>query len=258
MNSSLVLLSFIAVLWWAFSHSHQDALNINALITTLIIPIIGLFIWSYFLVPFTPQYGAWKYLYIGVAVAAPLAVIIVGAIPQSKSPGFTRVMPVAIVLLIAMYSPPWNNIRWVDSVQISSGYVWADHIVNEIRENPNRAVGCLNTSKGDTEMNYIGYLCSRMSFGLGGFDEYVHRTWTAANICQIPPTQAKNAFRSQFQKSLTVLLFDGSRTTSFAECQAPTEDAPNGWLSSIDWSVVRKLDPNGKVLEIPATQPNEE
>jgi hypothetical protein len=60
------------------------------------------------------------------------------------------------------------------------------------------------------------------------------------------------------QEKLTIILFDGTRTTSFAECQAPTEGAPNGWLSSIDWSVVRKVDTSGKVVEIPATQPTKE
>jgi hypothetical protein len=258
-NSWLVLLSFSLVLWWAFGSAHNDAQAQQALVVALIFPIVGLFTWSYFLSPFTPQYGAWKYLYIGAAVLAPLAVIVVGALlPLSITSGVMRVLPVALVLLVALFSPPWNNIRWVDTVKISGGYVWAEHVVEELRNNPNQAVACLNTSKGDTGMNYIGYLCSRMSFGLGGFNEYVHRTWTAANICQIPPSQAKDAFTQEFQEKLAVVLFDGTRTSSFAECQAPTEGAPNGWLSSIDWSVVRKLDPYGKVVEIPATQPTKE
>jgi hypothetical protein len=93
-----------------------------------------------------------------------------------------------------------------------------------------------------------------MAFGLGGFDEYVHRTWTAANICQIPPAQAAAAFEANFQKNFTVVLFDGTRTSSFTNCQAPAEGAPNGWLSSINWDVIRKVDTSGKVVSIPATQ----
>ncbi len=258
-NSWLVLLSFALVLWWAFASVHSDAKAQQALVIALVFPIVGMFTWSYFLAPFTPQYGAWKYLYIGAAVLAPLAVIVVGALlPRRVNSGVMRVLPVALVLLVALFSPPWNNIRWVDTVKISGGYVWAEHVVEELRNNPNQAVACLNTSKGDTGMNYIGYLCSRMSFGLGGFDEYVHRTWTAANICQIPPSQAKDAFIQEFKENLTVILFDGTRTSSFAGCQAPGDQFPNGWLSSIDWSVVRKLDPYGKVVEIPATQPTKE
>jgi hypothetical protein len=95
-----------------------------------------------------------------------------------------------------------------------------------------------------------------MSFGLGGFDEYVHRTWTAANICQIPPPQARSAFSREFQQDLSVLLFDGTRTSSFAGCQAPAKGEPNGWLSSINWDVVRKLDSTGKVVNIAATLPD--
>jgi hypothetical protein len=258
-NAWLVMLSFTVVLWWVFASSQSDAEGKQAVIIAVIFPIVGMFTWSYFLAPFSPQYGAWKYLYIGAAVLAPLAVVVVGALlPTRVSSGLMRVLPIVLILLVGLFSPPWNNIRWVDTVQSSGGYVWADHVVKELSDNPNRAVGCLNTSKGDTGMNYIGYLCSRMSFGLGGFNDYVHRTWTAANICQIPPTQAEDAFGSEFQENLTVVLFDGTRTSSFAECQAPIEGAPNGWLSSIDWSVVRKLDPYGKVVEIPATQPTKE
>lgn len=258
-NAWLVVLSFTVVLWWAFASSHSDTFAKQALVVAVVFPIVGMFTWSYFLAPFTPQYGAWKYLYIGAAVLAPLAVVVMGALlPLSAGSGLTRVLPIALFLLVTLFSPPWNNIRWVDNVKISGGYVWADHIVEELRNNPNRAVGCLNSSKGDSGMNYIGYLCSRMSFGLGGFNEYVHRTWTAANICQIPPSQAENAFDLEFQENLTIVLFDGTRTSSFAECQAPSEGAANGWLSSIDWSVVRKLDPYGKVVEIPATQPTKE
>ncbi|CAB4563466.1 unannotated protein [freshwater metagenome] len=254
-NPWLVMLSFALVLWWTFTYSHADAIANNSLVIALIFPIVGLFTWSYFLAPFTPQYGAWKYLYMGAAVVAPLAVLVAGVLmPSNASPAFTRVMPAAIVLLFALYSPPWNNIRWVDAVE-GDGYTWVAPVVRELREFPTRPVGCLNTLESDTSQNYIGYLCSRMAFGLGGFDDARHRVWTAGNICTVFQAQTTFEWPQSELEKLTVILFDGTRTSSFAGCQAATESEPNGWLSSIDWSVVRKLDPNGKVVEIPATQP---
>jgi len=257
-NAWLVILSFTVVLWWAFASAHSDSQTQQALVVALVFPIVGMFTWSYFLAPFTPQYGAWKYLYIGAAVLAPLAVIVVGALlPPRINSGVMRVLPVVLVLLVALFSPPWNNIRWVDQVK-GVDYAWVAPIVKELRESPTRPVGCLNTLDTDSGQNYMAYLCSRMSMGLGGFDEIRHRVWTAANICTIGLPQMEDEWPMGEQKKLTIILFDGTRTTSFAECQAPTEGAPNGWLSSIDWSVVRKVNTSGKVVEIPATQPTKE
>jgi hypothetical protein len=257
-NAWLVILSFTVVLWWAFASGHSDAQTQQALVIALVFPIVGMFTWSYFLAPFTPQYGAWKYLYIGAAVLAPLAVIVVGALlPLRINSGVMRVLPVAFVLLAALFSPPWNNIEWVDQVE-GVDYPWVAPIVKELRESPTRPVGCLNTLESDTGQNYIAYLCSRMSMGLGGFDETRHRVFVAGNICTVSEEQTANDWPTTELKNLTVILFDGTRTSSFAGCQAATESQPNGWLSSIDWSVVRKLDPYGKVVEIPATQPTKE
>jgi hypothetical protein len=257
-NAWLVILSFTVVLWWAFASGHSDAQTQRALVIALVFPIVGMFTWSYFLAPFTPQYGAWKYLYIGAAVLAPLAVIVVGALlPLRVNSGVMRVLPVALVLLVALFSPPWNNIRWVDNVA-SDGYAFSNVIVQELRRDPERVVGCLETSEADSGYSYIAYLCSRMALGLGGFDNSVHRVWNAGSLCTISPEQAALEFSREFQENLTVILFDGTRTSSFAGCQAPGDLFPNGWLSSIDWSVVRKLDPYGKVVEIPATQPTKE
>lgn len=255
-NSWIVLLSFCAVTWWAFDSLQKGSdSSIRALALALILPTIGLFTWSYFLAPYTPQYGAWKYLYIAVATAAPLAIIVTGQlVPPKLDASVTRLLPVVLVLGFGLFSPPLNNINWVHGVS-TPGFIWVEPIVKEIRESPDRAVGCLNTTENDTGQNYGAYLCSRMAFGLGGFDEPKHRVWTAANICQISPTQARSTLDSEFQKNFTVILFDGTRTSSFAECQAPSGSDSNGWLSSIDWKIIRKLDPYGKVVEIPATKP---
>lgn len=252
----IVVGAFTVCIWWAFGNSRtQDLLGLRVLVTVLILPIVGLFTWSYFLAPFTPQYGAWKYLYIGVMATAPIALLSVPMlINKSTAIGIQRLVPAMLFFVMVTFSPPWNQIRWADTVT-ANGYDFSSVIVSELRENPERPVGCLATEKDSAARNYIAYLCSRMAMGLGGFDEVVHRVWTAGNICTISPPQAKAEFTMEFQQNLTVILFDGTRTSSFAECQAPSEEAPNGWLSPIDWDVIRKIDQYGKVVEIPATRP---
>lgn len=256
-NPWLVVLGFIAVTWWGFSKTHSDKDMGHWILPLLfVVPTVLLFVWSYFLAPFVPQYGAWKYLYIATSVTVPLTVVILQNLLPNRTPiRFVRVLPVLVLFALTMFSPPWNSIQWAEGVK-GTDAPWVAGVVKALQVSPERPAACVNTVLNDESRNYEAYLCSRMSFGLGGFDEYVHRTWTAANICQIPPPQARAAFSREFQQDLSVLLFDGTRTSSFASCQAPEKGEPNGWLSSINWDVVRKLDSTGKVVNIAATLPD--
>lgn len=256
-NPWLVVLGFIAVTWWGFSKTHSDKDMGHWILPLLfVVPTVLLFVWSYFLAPFVPQYGAWKYLYIATAVTVPLTVVILqSSLPDRTPIRFVRVLPVLVLFALTMFSPPWNSIQWAEGIK-GTDAPWVAGVVKALQVSPERPAACVNTVLNDEARNYEAYLCSRMSFGLGGFDEYVHRTWTAANICQIPPPQARAAFSREFQQDLSVLLFDGIRTSSFAGCQAPAKGEPNGWLSSINWDVVRKLDSTGKVVNIAATLPD--
>lgn len=261
-NAWIVVLSFVAIALWACD---SDELQTNAthwvLPLVIVVPTVLLFTWSYFLAPYVPQYGAWKYLYIAAAVTAPAAVVVAPwFIPNHFSKSTVRLAPIVLLLFLAIFSPPWNSIQWTVKLNQPS-YSWASTVVQELKKQPDTPVGCVNTSKGDVGQNYNAYLCSRMAFGLGGFDEVVHRVWTAANICQISPEQARATFDDQFQENFTVILFDGTRTSSFADCQAPVADNPevtNGWLSSINWSKLRKLDVDGNVVKLKPTLPDKE
>jgi hypothetical protein len=256
-NPWLVVLGFIAVTWWGFSKTHSDTDMGHWILPLLfVVPTVLLFVWSYFLAPFVPQYGAWKYLYIATAVTVPLTVVILQiSLPDRTPIRFVRVLPMLVLFALTMFSPPWNSIQWAEGIK-GTDAPWVAGVVKALQVSPERPAACVNTVLNDESRNYEAYLCSRMSFGLGGFDESVHRTWTAANICQIPPPQARAAFSREFQQDLSVLLFDGSRTSSFAGCQAPAKEEPNGWLSSINWEVVRKLDSTGEVVNIAATLPD--
>jgi len=207
-----------------------------------------LFTWSYFLAPYTPQYGAWKYLYIGTAVAVPWTMLIIGGYWQHKKP-MVSVVAIPMVLLFGMglLSPPFQNVNWVEKAS-PTGYEWVGTVVQELRRYPDRAVVCSNSVEGDDGQKYTAYLCSRMAQGLGGFDDVRHRVWTAAAFCSVPPEQMKSEWPVSEQENLTVILFDPTRTSSFAGCQSPVPGFSNGLLSAVDWSVVRKLSPSGEVV----------
>lgn len=247
-NPWLVLLGFSVAIFWGFSPKVFDRTSQTSLVIALFVPIVGLFTWSYFLAPYTPQYGAWKYLYIGAAVAVPWTLLIIGQYLQSKKPSISLVpIPMVLLLGLGLFSPPLNHVNWVGKAS-PAGYEWVDTVVNELRENPDRPVVCSNSVEGDDGQKYTAYLCSRMAQGLGGFDDVRHRVWTAAAFCSVPPEQMKSEWPVSEQENLTVILFDPTRTSSFAGCQSPVPGFSNGLLSAVDWSVVRKLSPSGEVV----------
>ena len=244
-NPWLTIIGISVCLFSGLSRSAIDSLSLSSLVIALFVPIVVLFTWSYFLSPYVPQYGAWKYLYIAVAVAVPWATLIVGKeLGKIQSSLSLASVPLVIALVFALLTPPMQNLSWVSSVGKSED-PWIGAIVKELRDNPTRPVVCLNTFKSDEGNNIYAYICSRMAQGLGGFDTYALRTWTAANICQIPPEQAESAWDRDFQRNLTVLTFDTKRTSSFYSCQLPVGDYQNGWLSNIDWNLVRRIDYEG-------------
>jgi hypothetical protein len=253
-NPWLVVGGFSLCLWWGHRQTTNDDHSKLSLVAALLVPVIGLFTWSYFLAPYIPQYGAWKYLYVAAAVSIPWAIVITARLLENfLSLTALAQAPLVLLLALGLFTPPFQHLNWVNTVR-GTDYEWVDSVTNELRRNSQRAVVCLNTFKGDEGRNYDAYLCSRMSLGLGGFDTYEHRTWTAANICQIGPEQARLAWDGSFQENLTVLMFDDQRTSSFASCQSATEGTPNGWLSFVDWNVVKKLSPNGDVVNIQPTK----
>ena len=247
-NPWLVLLGISGAFFWGFSSDVYDKISQFSLVIALFVPIVGLFTWSYFLAPYTPQYGAWKYLYIGTAVAVPWTMLIIGGYWQHKKPMVSVVaIPMVFLFGMGLLSPPFQNVNWVEKAS-PAGYEWVGTVVKELRQYPDRAVVCSNSVEGDDGQKYIAYLCSRMAQGLGGFDDVRHRVWTAAAYCSVPPEQMKSEWPVSEQQNLAVILFDPTRTSSFAGCQSPSKDYPNGLLSFVDWSVVRKLSPSGEVV----------
>lgn len=217
----------------------------SALVLTLVIPPTALFTWSYFLAPYTPQYGAWKYLYLAVIAVGPLAAAV--ATDQAARSGGQRAASATVAAcaaLVVLFPPPLTHANWASEVGKTRNE-WVDPIVRELRSDPTRPVGCLNTLKDDQTQNYIAYLCSRMAFGLGGFDEIHHRVWTAANLCAAPPEQVQAEWTQERQRNLTIILFDGTRSTSRAGCQTGDKPFERGWLTAVDLNLTRNLDIRG-------------
>jgi hypothetical protein len=247
-NPWLVLLGISVAIYWGFSPKVFDKTSQTSLVIALFVPIVGLFTWSYFLAPYTPQYGAWKYLYIGAAVAVPWTMLIIGGYWQHKKPMVSvAAIPMVFLFGMGLLSPPFQNVNWVEKAS-PAGFEWVGTVVKELRQYPDRVVVCSNSVEGDDGQKYTAYLCSRMAQGLGGFDDVRHRVWTAAAFCSVPPEQMKSEWPVSEQENLTVILFDPTRTSSFAGCQSPVPGFSNGLLSAVDWSVVRKLSPSGEVV----------
>lgn len=203
--------------------------------------------------PHYPIYGPLKLLYVTSAILSPAVLVLVVVRFQHFEPVKLTLMVGALVLLWSTPEQPLRNLGWVPRMTaVVSGpqYPFVEIVVNELRESPNRPITCLNTHPGDTYWNYITYLCSRMSFGLGGFNEEKHLVWTALQICSAPLIQAEKVINEAFSSELTVIVNDSTRLTTRAGCQVPVEGAPHGWMSWIDWSQVRILDVKGNRLNL--------
>jgi len=118
---------------------------------------------------------------------------------------------------------------------------WSAAVVAELEREPSRNLVCLNTLI-DTSRNYGGYLCTRMANGFQGKSNYTYNTWTAANIGQIPPEQAADAWDTNFYRHLTILLFDPSRLNNGEEQQ-------KAWLADVKWRAVKLIGPNGELIK---------
>jgi hypothetical protein len=246
-NSLLAVSAFVGCLVlvstrWA---KYQD---FTYLILSLLGPLTVLLVISYAMKPNTPQYGALKYMFILASLLVPLATTSLVAEFAHLIPA--RLLPLtglALVSAVMMFAPPANELTWLSKPGTRENE-WSRAVIQEVRRGG--TVVCLNSTQGDTGRDYEAYLCTRIASALAGTDTYETRTWTAANICQIPLEQAREAFSDDFQKQLSVVLFDGRRSTSGAGCQSPNGPLVGGWTSVIDWTSTRTVSPDGSLASV--------
>ena len=246
-NSLLAISAFVGCLVlvstrWA---RYQD---FTYLILSLLGPLTVLLVVSYAMKPNTPQYGALKYMFILASLLVPLATTSLVAEFAHLIPA--RLLPLtglALVSAVMMFAPPANELTWLSKPGTRENE-WSRAVIQEVSRGG--TVVCLNSTQGDTGRDYEAYLCTRIASSLAGTDTYETRTWTAANICQIPLEQARAAFSDDFQKQLSVVLFDGRRSTSGAGCQSPNGPIVGGWTSVIDWTSTRTVSPDGSLASV--------
>lgn len=254
-NSLLAVSAFVGCLVlvstrWA---KYQD---FTYLILSSLGPLTVLLVISYAMKPNTPQYGALKYMFILASLLVPIATTSLLAEFAHLIPA--RLLPLtglALVSAVMMFAPPANELTWLSKPGARENE-WSRAVIQEVRRGG--TVVCLNSTQGDTSRDYEAYLCTRIASSLAGTDTYETRTWTAANICRIPLEQARAAFSDDFQKQLSVVLFDGRRLTSGAGCQSPDGPIVGGWTSMIDWTSTRTVSPNGSPASVDGRTPDEE
>ena len=241
-NSMLAVGSFVGCLILV-STRWQGEKRLSFFLVSLLAPLAILLVVSYSMHPNTPQYGTLKYMFIVSALCVPLACAAAFLETARFVPkGLASLLGLVILAVVAMFAPPANEMKWLTNPGDRPNE-WSSAVINEVRKG--RTVVCLNTVKGDTGRDYEAYLCTRIASSLAGADSYETRTWTAANICQIPLEQAKAAFTPAFQEDLSVVLFDSSRSTSGAGCQTASGSIIGGWTSVVDWNSTASFSVDG-------------
>lgn len=248
-NSLLFFGSVIAVLVLV-STVWGDRPQMVLLTVSLVVPLLVLLSISYAMRPNTPQYGVLKYMFVLASIFVPLvagtATDLLSRVLDARSAALAGG---ALFGMVMVYSPPASDLKWLSQPGTNKN-LWAEGVVKGLQGG--HTVVCLNTAEDDTGRDYEAYLCTRMASSLGGVDTYETRTWTAANICQIPIEQARDAFKPEFVSKLVVVVFDKGRLTSAAGCQTGDPKTPGGWTSVIDWSAVNVVGPDGASVNVAA------
>jgi hypothetical protein len=237
-------------------HDHRTAARITGAVLPMGIAIycVAVYLVSFVGTPYSPKYGAVKLLYLTSSISVPLvavcASIIVSRARASKLVHIS-VGPLVLVTL-ALFDPSRVFFAWPKSVELKAD--WAPAVVREITRKPDRRVVCLNTTT-DPGQDIWGYICTRMTAGLQGapdtsasLSSYQFNTWTAANIGQIGPEQAATAWDEEFYRTLTILVFDPARRDNGDPRQI-------AWLADVDWTAVRIIGPDGKVVKRAGVSP---
>jgi len=216
---------------------------------------LGLFLLGYFIKPYYPQYGPFKFLYMSTAASFPIAIGYFSkwAIQKSSSSTNFAVVMAAAFFAFVSFGPPVQYLgSLVDTAD--KDLPWASQLVKEIESDPSRIVVCLDSSE-DNNFDYETYLCSRSAMGLQGVNDPEYSIWTAVNICQIQPGQFESEiFNDDFYSRLTVLVTDSDRYTSGGSCQGKGwggDQYEMGWLSDVNWSLVRVVGYDGKEVLTP-------
>lgn len=230
----------------------------SALLVVLIgLSPIALFLLSYLVEPYGPNYGAGKWLHMSALILSPAATVaITMAVRRKTTPRINAIFIVSAVLLspfVMAWEPYIQVHRLFKKVEPAW---WAEGAIREIRKYPDRTVLCLDTRR-DQWTGGPGYSCTRILGGLQGKTGQLTNVWASGNICGTSPESLKAVTRSEWQR-VTVIVTDATRLTSAISCDDlgwtnddAIEDPKNilGWLTYVKWKDVRIIDSNGESVE---------
>ncbi len=212
----------------------------------VVLPVV-LIVISYFVSPYIPVSDVGIIIYLSCALLAPIIALqtflmIQREVRTRTVKGLTGMFLMAYLVLVPL--PQILNVNELRTT-VDTKTVWAKTVLAEYAKTPQRPIVCLNTLQDDVSGDAAAQLCSRMALHLGGFTTDEYEAWIKATGCTITGDAPQLIFSRQMLENLTVILSDATRTSSFAGCQSYSSAAENGWLTDIDWSLLRKIDVNG-------------
>jgi hypothetical protein len=244
----IVISIFCIATWWIFQ-TDQDRRSSGhfSFLTALGGVPVTIMVSSYFLNPFKPETSTWLLVYIACSVLLPFTSFYLLETLQLQTS--TRVLHwlSVPVITVAFFLDLKPQISHIDSLNSSHRRqtLWAETVMSEYGKTLARPVACLNTQLDDISGDVNAQLCTQMSFRLGGFVSEKYEYWSAATGCSISDAAVSSIFSRATLANMTLILSDPTRTSSMVGCQAFSPSRSNGWLTDLDWSLIRKVDRDG-------------
>lgn len=203
--------------------------------------------------PYSPQYAAYKVLYMICLVVTPVSIaglaITVRRLSQSDA-----LAVIAIVVVVIMGSttflepyPRLKNLLVAPPTEF-----WVDAAMMELTMHPDRRLICLDTR--EQWQGQDARDCSRQLAGIQGMTNSSPLVWLEANICRASSAEIA-ALPEEFWQNVTILVTDSQRLVSTDECDRfgwagqglpDDERYPIGVLSGVPWKTVRVIGPDGE------------
>ena len=231
-------------------------------ILSVLIVTFSVYLFSYFVPPYIPQYGPLKLMSISFIALIPIAVAkffnLFSKTRDSLASGLLITLLFALPFLVIGQPFNYGEVVLKEQEIISAG--WQSTLMDEIARDPGRTVVCLDTGTGEFE--YISYLCTRTARGVQGLNDNQSGLWQHGSLCA--PSGifdfefAEWGWSEDFFSNLTVLVSSPKALTNGVNCQASgwknTDNADprytHGWLTFVRWDLVRVVSmDNGQLVD---------
>ena len=202
--------------------------------------------------PYSPQYAAYKMLYMICLVATPVSIaglsLTVRKLSQSDVLAVVAVV-VVVIMGSATFLEPYPRLK--NLLVTPPAEFWVDAAMMELTAHPERRLICLDTR--EQWQGQDARDCSRQLAGIQGTTNSSPLVWLEANICRAASADIA-ALPEEFWQNVTILVTDSQRLVSTDECDRygwagpglpDDERYPIGVLSGVPWGTVRVIGPDG-------------